>query len=107
MTPDLMHELLQAGTNDWVSLDEAAWIISQGEFTPTSKKQTFEGLGEIFRDSLMVPGDLGETGFEDWPGTLDDWTERMREELNRHAWPPMGAGFWMRLTAKGRTHFLD
>ena len=29
MTPDLLHEFLQAGIDDWVSLDNAAWVLTQ------------------------------------------------------------------------------
>jgi len=107
MTPDLLHELLQSGTEDWVSLDEAAWIVADGEFAPGSKDRVLGGLVEVFRDLLMIPGYLGETGFEDWPGTPEDWVVRLRHELDRLDWPPMGAGFWLRLTDKGRMHLAE
>lgn len=41
----------------------------------------------------MVPGDLGETGFEDWPGDPSDWKPRAVGELERFDWQPMGASF--------------
>ena len=56
-----------------------------------------------FHESLMVPGDLGESGFEDWPGSTADWLPRARAELDQLDWRPMGAGFWLRLAHDGRT----
>lgn len=107
MTPDVMHELLQAGVDDWVSLDEAAWIVTQGDFTDASKELTLRTLGEVFRASLMAPGDLGETGFEEWSGATEEWIARARHDLEHVAWPPMGAGFWLRLTDRGRMRLVD
>ena len=107
MTPDVMHELLESGVDDWVSLDEAAWIVTQGEFTPDSRELTLRALADVFQELLMVPGDLGEAGFEDWLGTPEDWVARSQGELARVAWPPMGAGFWLRLTDRGRMRLVD
>ncbi len=108
MTPDLMHELLQAAVDDWVSLDEAAWILTQGDyFTDASKELTLRTLGEVFRASLMALGDLGETGFEEWPGAPEGWIARARRDLEHVTWPPMGGGFWLRLTDRGRMRLVD
>ncbi|MFS0717976.1 hypothetical protein ABC337_09495 [Arthrobacter sp. 1P04PC] len=101
MTPDVMHELLLAGEDDWVSLDEAAWIVAEGDFTEGSRG------GEVFQAALMVPGDLGETDFEEWPGSAEDWVARAVDELEHLAWPPMGTGFWLRLTDRGRMRLVD
>lgn len=108
MTPDLLHELLQAGIDDWVSLDDAAWILAQEEHSgPASKEFVLASLREVFREALMAPGELGDSGFEDWSGSHEEWSSRAREELERLAWPPMGAGFWLRLTDRGRTRLVD
>ena len=55
----------------------------------------------------MAPGELGEDGFEDWPRSHEEWDSRATEELERLAWPPMGAGFWLSLTDRGRTRLVD
>lgn len=102
MKDDVKLELLRAGLDDWVSLDEAAWVIAGGEFSQATRMQVQDGLAELFRASLMVPGDLGNSGFVDWYGGAADWTARSRQVLGETKWPPMGAGFWLRLTALGR-----
>ena len=107
MNKDVMHELLQAGVEDWVSLDEAAWIVTEGDFSPTTKKLALDAFADLYRDTLMVPGDLGESGFEDWHGTSDDWITRSWAELQRLSWLPKGSGFWLRLTDRGRTRLAD
>lgn len=50
----------------------------------------------------MIPGDLHPSGFEDWRGSVAAWLVRSREELERLGWKPMGAGFYLRLTERGR-----
>lgn len=107
MTPDVMHELLQAGKDDWVSLDEAAWIVAEGDLTEGSKGLALRALGEVFQGALLVPGDLGETGFQEWPGSAQEWIARAEDELEHLAWPPMGTGFWLRLTDQGRMRLVD
>lgn len=97
-------ELLSSGASDWVSLDEVIWVVTEGDLSPQAKEQTIRILGLLYQEELMVPGDLGHTGFEDWTGSSDEWLMRSRSELDRWEWRPMGAGFWLRLTDRGRAH---
>ena len=97
MTDDDVTELVKAAELDWLSLDEAAWVICHRHVTSMSTEALKPALADLFRRSVLVPGDLGETGFEDWAGTAEEWSRRLDEEFSRLEWPPMGSGFWLRL----------
>lgn len=97
-----LRELLEAGLDDWVSLHDAVHIGSQGQPSDAAKATVLSLLGQVYRDGLLVPGELGDSGFEDWPGEPDDWLVRSRQVLDNLGWRPMGAGFWLRLTDRGQ-----
>ena len=103
MSPDLLHQLLEAGLDDWVSVDRVAWILSRDGFHTTSREATAAALHDVFVAGLMEPGDLGHSGFEAWPGPPETWSERALSALRELPWPPMGAAFWLNLTDHGRT----
>lgn len=96
-----LEALLEAGLDDWVSLDEVIWEVAQGDLSAESRAQVLRMFDRVYSEDLMVPGDLGETGFEDWPGSPTEWRERSLVELERFDWNPQGAGFWLRLTEHG------
>lgn len=93
--------LLDEGLDDWVPLDAVMWEVAQGDLSPESRAAVLRMLDRLSSEGLMVPGDLGETGFEDWSGSPADWLGRSLAELGRLGWRPMGAGFWLRLTERG------
>ncbi|MVA74944.1 hypothetical protein GC722_02710 [Auraticoccus sp. F435] len=96
-----INALLQAGLDDWISLHDVVWEAMEGDDSDESRRRTIRLLGQLFDDGLAVPGDLGASGFEDWPGTPGTWLHRAWAELERLGWNPMGAGFWLRLTELG------
>ncbi len=98
---DAVDKLLQLGSDDWVSADEVIWTAAGGDISATGQALVFEVLEDLYRNGLMVPGQLGESGFEDWTVPKDEYLARSKAELERHAWRPMGAGFWLRLTERG------
>lgn len=93
----VVDELLARTEVDWVSLHDVVWYSTEGDRSATAKQRTVEVLRYLFASDLMVPGDLGETGFEDWTGSLDAWEEHAIADLERLDWNPMGDGFWLRL----------
>lgn len=98
---DIIAAILEAGVDDWVMLTEVLWEAARDERTPESKETVRRVLGRLFEDGLMVPGDLGATGFEAWDGTSKRWLRSAIDALDRLGWKPMGDGFWLRLTEHG------
>lgn len=98
----MINELLEDGLADWVSLQNVVWVCTNGTVTPESKRIVLDVLHRLFTEGLMMPGVLGETGFEDWPPPSQTWVVRSEMELDALAWQPMGDGFWLRLTPRGK-----
>ncbi|GAA5155828.1 hypothetical protein GCM10023214_12070 [Amycolatopsis dongchuanensis] len=99
----IIDKLLETGLDDWVAVHDVVWNSTRGTINDESKDRTIRILGRLYSEGLMVPGDLGASGFEDWPSAPQDWISRSRSELDRFDWCPMGAGFWLRLTSYGKT----
>ena len=97
----IISELLDIGLDDWVMLDHVVWLSTHGTINRATKRAVLDVLKSLYSDGLMVPGDLGASGFEDWGPPLEGWVTRSEAELDRLDWRPMGAGFWLRLTTKG------
>jgi hypothetical protein len=93
----IVDELLSSGADDWVQLHDVVWLSTEGDRSDEAKQRTVGVLRQLFANDLMVPGELGETGFEDWPGSPDDWERRAISDLERLDWNPMGDGPWLRL----------
>jgi hypothetical protein len=93
-----IEEILIAGIYDWVMLDEVTWEVMHGDLSGENRERTLRVLGRLFREGLMVPGDLHPSGFGDWQGSAAAWLVLSGEELERRGWKPMGAGFYLRLT---------
>lgn len=93
--------ILAAGVDDWVMLHDVLWHATHDERTPEAKTATVRVLKQLFDEDRMIPGDLGENGFEDWTGTPSTWLRNALQELEQLAWDPMGAGLWLRLTDNG------
>lgn len=98
---EAVAELLEDGLDDWVSLHNLVWFTTRGDITEDSKARAIEALNRLYSSGLMVPGRLGDAGFEDWQGTVDEWLTRSRAELDELDWKPMGGGFRLRLTEQG------
>ncbi len=92
-----VDELLDRAKVDWVSLHDVVWYSTRGDRSAIAKQHTLDVLRHLFASDLMAPGDLGETGFEDWSGSFDAWDKRALADLERLDWNPMGDGFWLRL----------
>jgi len=92
---------LVAGLVDWVSLHDVVWLCTRGVIKPETKRIVLDVLRTLYSDDLMVPGNLGESGFEDWDLPSDGWVLRSEIELDRLGWSPMGDGFWLRLAPNG------
>ena len=98
---ETVAELLRDGLSDWLMLHDVVWASTRDDLNPETKRKTLRVLECLYSEGLMVPGDLGEAGLEDWPGEPAEWLRRSEAELERLAWKPMGAGFWLRLSEAG------
>lgn len=98
---DIVAALLVAGRYDWVMLTDVLWEATHDERTPEAKDTVRRVLQRVFEDNLMVPGDLGATGFEVWSGTATDWRREALAQIDHFEWKPMGDGFWLNLTDHG------
>jgi hypothetical protein len=98
---EVVVEFLEDGLDDWVSLHNVVWFTTRGDITEDSKARAIQILNRLYSSDLMVPGDLGDAGFEDWQGAVDEWLTRSSAELDELDWKPMGAGFRLRLTERG------
>ena len=98
---EVIREFLEDGLDDWVSLHNVVWFTTRGNITEELKAHAIEILRRLYSDGLMVPGRLGDVGFDDWPGEVSEWVIRSRSELDELDWRPMGAGFRLRLTGQG------
>ncbi|PJI95192.1 hypothetical protein [Luteimicrobium subarcticum] len=97
----IIAELVTSGLADWVSLHDVVWLCTEGRINDESKRRVLGVLDRIYTGGLMVPGELGAAGFEDWQSCVGNWVPRSAAELDELAWHPMGAGFWLRLTPDG------
>jgi hypothetical protein len=96
----VVAELLESGLIDWVPLYDVIWPSVVDEAELPDRELVMAVLKTLFAKDLMVPGDLAR-GFQDWPGSEDDWIDRAVNELDRIEGLPAGAGFWLRLTEHG------
>ena len=100
-TAKALLELLRSGEDDWVSLDEVLWLVSEGVRSSAAAHALADVLRVLYGQGLMIPGELGNSGFEDWSGTPTDWQQRTLAEVSRLKWSPRGEGHWLRLTDQG------
>lgn len=98
---EIINELLLSGLTDWISLHDVVWHCTEGMINDESKSRVLRVLERLYTDAFVVPGDLDESGFEDWKTSPDGWVRRSADELGQLGWQPMGAGFWLRLTPAG------
>jgi hypothetical protein len=97
-----LDDLLYRGLVDWVSLHDVVWYGTHGHINAASQALAMSVLRRLFTEELMVPGDLGEAGFEDWSGSRENWLDRAHAQLEELSWAPMGDGLWLRLTERGK-----
>ncbi|MDR6639606.1 hypothetical protein J2Y68_003267 [Paenarthrobacter nitroguajacolicus] len=99
---EVIRKLLVSGLADWVSLHGGVWWGTRGAINSLTKQVVLDVLHSVYSEGLMVPGELGETGFEDWALPSEIWVIRSELALDALEWRPMGEGFWLRLTPLGK-----
>ena len=96
-------EVLAEGLDDWIPVDTviaAAREIAQRsgvDFTPLA----IAAIDHLIEGGLMIAGDLGEEGFEPWPGPPAAVARRVTEQCESFGWEPLGAACWLANTPAG------
>lgn len=96
----LVREALDAGLDDWVMLHTVVWIARDAAAVdfPAVVRALIERLID---DGLMVPGDIGESGFEAWQVPADAAIQRVLEQCEALEWNPLTDGCWFANTPRG------
>ncbi|MBD9701185.1 hypothetical protein IHE56_03565 [Streptomyces sp. ID01-12c] len=97
------HELLEEGLDDWLPVDRLVGLAGEpSEQSGEAHRDLTERLlAQLVGGGLMRVGDLGETGFEAWPGDADAVVRRVMEALDAVAWAPAGGVCWLANTPVG------
>ena len=97
---EVVHDILVEGLDDWVSVIAVVRYAMECE-SHHYKELTSSVLGELLEGGLVVAGDLGESGFEVWPGSPHNHLQRALQELDDSDWDPPNGGFWLASTDIG------
>ncbi|WP_330271725.1 hypothetical protein OG205_32370 [Lentzea sp. NBC_00516] len=95
--------MLIDGLMDWVSVDMAIGCAREaaaengGDF----KSIAIAVIEHLLLGGLMVPGDLGESGFEAWPGSPSELVDKVIRQCESFNWDPQGAACWLSNTETG------
>ena len=96
-------EMLTEGRSDWVPVDTAiGWareVAAEdgGDFRSTA----IAVIEYLVLGGLMVAGEIGDDGFEEWPGTPAESVRKVVEKCEELNWEPFGAACWLSNTEAG------
>lgn len=105
-TGDTTAILLTDAVDDWVPLHHLLWLVTTGDRTASAKAAVRDQLDTLFAQHLMVPGRIGDLGFEAWLPPSSAWLARALAELDEYDWEPLNEGLWLELTPLGRQRAL-
>lgn len=94
-----VREILAEGLEDWVPIDRVVGRAREmaDQFRPTAIRL----VEYLLRNELVRIGDIGEGGFEEWPGDVEENIERVVRGLEVKDWNAMGELCWLANTARG------
>ena len=101
---ELIGTVLADGADDWVLLLRIVNVARRtGVTDPEALRAMTLGLiGELLARDLMVPGDVGQLGFQAWPGSPGDWLRRIVETWDpSDTFPDPGSVCWFKNTDEG------
>ena len=100
---DIADKVLGAGLDDWVMFDTLLYYAREAAVdSPGAYKQTaIDTLEYLLKNHLVAVGDIGDTGFEPWPGSDQDVVRRVIEKAESLDWSPQGDLCWMSNTSAG------
>ena len=102
-TDDLVRAALDAGLDDWVMLHTVVWLGRDTAAVAAANSPDVVGalVARLVTDGLMVPGEIGESGFEAWQVPADAAIQRVLEQCEALEWNPLTDGCWFANTPRG------
>jgi len=105
MFESLADALLFEALDDWMSLDVAVGV-GQHYLSISDERAVLppvlDVLGQLVRDEALVVGAVGDQGFVNWEGTLEENLTRVGELVARGGARDWGHDAWFDLTHRGR-----
>lgn len=98
----LVDEVIVEGLDDWVQLHDLVWHSRLAQPDGDYRSLVRALVEELIHQGLMVPGDLGETGFEPWTTAPEESVRRVMEQCETYGWNPQGDGAWFANTDAGK-----
>lgn len=100
---DLVRVALDAGLDDWVMLHTVVWLGRDAAAEAAADAPGVVGalVARLVAEGLMVPGDIGESGFEAWQMPADAAIQRVLDQCEALEWNPLTDGCWFANTPRG------
>ncbi|GAA3992862.1 hypothetical protein GCM10022247_10090 [Allokutzneria multivorans] len=79
----------EALSYDWVQMVDIIAAVQRSDGADVDGTEVLrragDGAARLVRDGVLVPGRIGDDGFEPWTSTVDDSAERIRREVHEVA----------------------
>lgn len=98
----LVEEVIVEGLDDWVQLDDVVWFGRRADPHGDFRGLVRTLVEELLRPGLMVPGDVGDAGFEPWTTSPEESVRIVMEQCEALDWNPQGDGAWFANTDAGK-----
>ena len=100
---EITREVLVEGIDDWIPVDTLIALAreSQDPQHGDFKSLTVSILESLLKQGFIDVGEIGETGFEAWPGEVDEVIAKAVRVLETVEWTPLGGAFWLANTPLG------
>ncbi|WP_086820066.1 hypothetical protein [Allokutzneria sp. NRRL B-24872] len=74
---------------DWVQMVDIVATVHRSDGGDVDGAEVLrragDGAAQLVRDGILVPGWIGDDGFEPWESTVDESAERIRREVREVA----------------------
>ncbi|MDX6740109.1 hypothetical protein [Actinocorallia sp. A-T 12471] len=91
------------GLDDWVPIDRLIYLVKEVEKTLAEnfREAVLSACALLLDRGLMEVGEIGDDGFDSWPGRSREIIDRIATELDRVNWMPFGGSCWLANTPYG------
>ncbi|MFF0744955.1 hypothetical protein ACFYVL_31590 [Streptomyces sp. NPDC004111] len=100
---EIWQEILEEGLDDWVPVDRLVGLAKEysEDHGGSYKDLVSRVLSSLLTKELIRVGEIGEDGFEAWPGDQKEVERRVVMALGESGWVPAGDVCWLANTAAG------